>query len=68
MKNFDNIEDEATQAVYEEKYFTELRLKLFHFIVDFEQYNIGYLGMNHLVKDSMDTESLLLWWKQDNIK
>lgn len=68
IKNYDNIDDEATQKVYEEKYFAQLRFKLFHFIVDFEQYNIGYLGMNHLVKDNMETESLLLWWKQDNIK
>lgn len=68
VQDFDNIKDEASKAVKEEEYFDQLRLKLFHFIVDFELYNIGYLGINHLIKDPMDSEKILQWWKEDNSK
>lgn len=67
-QNYNNIEDDATKAVYEEKYFTELRLRLFCFIVDFQQYNVGYLGMSHLLDEKIDTDAILKWWKEDNHK
>lgn len=65
---FDDIKNESLKQVKEEEYFNDLRLKLFHFIVDFETYNVGYLGVNHLIKDPIQSKTIINWWKEDHQK
>jgi hypothetical protein len=60
-KVFDAFKDEATKNVETQKYFNNLRLDLLRFIVDFENSNIGYLGVNHLGIGEIQSKQVLEW-------
>lgn len=60
-QQFDNIKDEASRKVQLERYFNELRLKLVRFIVDFEQYNVGYLGTTLILDETPNTKDVVQW-------
>lgn len=47
--HFDKVKDEAERRVLEQENMNRLRAKLFRFIVDMPQYNVGYLCLNELL-------------------
>ncbi|KAK6200489.1 uncharacterized protein RJT21DRAFT_121401 [Scheffersomyces amazonensis] len=42
-------------------YFDDLRIRLFKFIIDFHKFNIGYLGVNHLLNSKVDPKIINSW-------
>ncbi|EMG45360.1 hypothetical protein G210_4463 [Candida maltosa Xu316] len=48
-KMFNQISDPIQKKMFEDKYMNKLRVKLFQFLVDFPNFNIGYLGVNHVI-------------------
>ncbi|KAK7678761.1 hypothetical protein QCA50_018196 [Cerrena zonata] len=64
-KRYEELAEETAKTAEMNKYFDELRLKLLHFIIDFENYNVGYLGVNHLVEDPADFETVMEWRRKD---
>ncbi|KAK6455841.1 uncharacterized protein RJT20DRAFT_129211 [Scheffersomyces xylosifermentans] len=61
VQSYQEIKDEAERSSKEAEFYTKLRLRLFQFIVDFEKYNIGYLGLGHLLKDAEAPDTILEW-------
>lgn len=55
-----NIKDLTLKKQTEDTYHNELRIKLLKFIIDFENYNIGYLGLTHVINQP-DTETIVKW-------
>lgn len=60
-QQFDGIKDEAMRRVQLEAYFDDLRLKLIRFIVDFDNYNVGYLGTTLLTDDVSAVKEVIRW-------
>ncbi|KAK6460688.1 putative pentamidine resistance factor, mitochondrial precursor [Scheffersomyces coipomensis] len=49
------------RRVRKEEYLKNLRLRLLVFLVDFKNYNIGYLGVNHMLKYPIDEKVIAEW-------
>lgn len=64
VENLD-IKDKEKRSLAEENYYNELRLKLIKFIIDFENYNIGYLGLTHVI-DQPNVN--IAQWRTDKIE
>lgn len=60
VSQFDHIEDESEKRNFEIQHKNELTSKLVRFIMDFENFNIGYLCLNtHL--PPVDSKKLVQW-------
>lgn len=57
---FDKVKDEAKRHLLEQDNTDKLRVKLFRFIVDFPQYNVGYLCLNDLAPE-LDHKTFKKW-------
>ncbi|KAG2736741.1 hypothetical protein G9P44_000831 [Scheffersomyces stipitis] len=66
VKTFHDIKDPQVRKESEMRFFRKLRLRLFQFIVDFDNYNIGYLGLTHLLEDTRAPQKILEWHDLDN--
>lgn len=63
VNQYDRSSDDAEKHIIEEQITNDLRVKLFKFIIDFENYNIGYLCLSEFLTP-IDTGKLLQWRKE----
>lgn len=54
--------------LFGKEYFDELRLKLLRWLADFPDYNVGYIGLNHVLGEESvtDTKLIMNLWREDN--
>jgi pentamidine resistance factor len=55
------IKDQSLKTQSLNAYYDELRIKLFKFIIDFENYNVGYLGLTHVIDQPNQIEVIMKW-------
>ncbi|ODV81503.1 uncharacterized protein CANTADRAFT_24420 [Suhomyces tanzawaensis NRRL Y-17324] len=58
-KEFDAIKNEVERAEKETSYFNELRVRLAKFVVEFENFNVGYLGRESMA--DADIKKIMEW-------
>lgn len=64
FSKFDEINKMKDQSLKKQSlnaYYDELRIKLFKFIIDFENYNVGYLGLTHVIDQPNEIEAIMKW-------
>lgn len=62
----EKITEETERKRTEKEYMDILRLRLFHFIVDFDNANLGYLLVAPQLHDPVKSQLVYGWWKQDH--
>ncbi|CCE80366.1 Piso0_003482 [Millerozyma farinosa CBS 7064] len=58
LDHISSIKDEAKRNEFLDIYFKTLRVKLMLFIVNFEKFNIGYVGIQNLLEKSYNLEDV----------